>query len=190
LHRRQSDAAKRLRRARAGAFIDDYLASHPCTDCGEHDPVVLEFDHLDRKDASLSQLKADGWSTKRLEREIALCEVVCVNCHRRRTARRGKSWRLDPGTIENDPTLLPAEKRNMMLIREVFADGRCVDCGLADFLVLEFDHIGEKRGNVIALAKRGCGVKTLDLEISRCQIRCANCHRRRTRLAWDRSQAA
>jgi hypothetical protein len=180
-HRRQSYAAKQRRRAQARAYIDSYLATHPCTDCGERDVLVLEFDHVGRKEAGLSVLIADGWSEKRIIREIKACQVVCVNCHRRRTARRWSSWRTNPSKIETDPHLLPGERRNMALIRDLLREGACVDCGLKDLLVLEFDHIGQKRHRVTVLARRGCSLATLEAEIAQCEIRCANCHRRRTR---------
>ncbi len=70
----------------------------------------------------------------------------------------------------------------MKLIQQTLASTPCVDCGLLDLLLLEFDHIGDKRGNVIAMARRGCALKTLQNEIARCQVRCANCHRRRTQI--------
>ena len=68
-------------------FVFRYLLSHPCVDCGEADPVVLDFDHVrGTKRANLSFLIARAASVKTLRAEIDKCEVRCANCHRRRTA--------------------------------------------------------------------------------------------------------
>lgn len=58
-----------------------------CVDCGERDPVVLDFDHLRDKEFDISQSPA-RYSWDRIEAEIQKCEVVCANCHRRRTHTR------------------------------------------------------------------------------------------------------
>ena len=55
-----------------------------------------------------------------------------------------------------------------------------MDCGERDTLVLEFDHVDTKFANVTRLAWFGCSIATIDAEIARCEIRCANCHRRVT----------
>lgn len=65
-----------------------YFHNHPCVDCGETDPIVLEFDHLqDKKFAISAGIRNRNWAD--VLDEIAKCEVVCANCHRRRTIMRG-----------------------------------------------------------------------------------------------------
>jgi ribosomal protein L37AE/L43A len=58
----------------------------------------------------------------------------------------------------------------------------CVDCGEDDQVVLEFDHRpGEtKRFNIGDAARRCFSVASVEAEIAKCDIRCANCHRRMT----------
>jgi hypothetical protein len=71
--------------------------------------------------------------------------------------------------------------RNSSLILEYLQQHPCVDCGESDPLVLEFDHVrGEKKYNVSDLIRRYAGWKTIMAEIDKCDIRCANCHRRAT----------
>ncbi|MGH3339528.1 MAG: hypothetical protein ACRDPL_11940 [Propionibacteriaceae bacterium] len=57
----------------------------PCVDCGEQNPVILDFDHIGVKRSGVVQLADRECSLARLEREIAECEVRCANCHRKRT---------------------------------------------------------------------------------------------------------
>ena len=83
----QAAEAKRRLRLERTTFLLEYFATHPCIDCGEPDPVVLEFDHLRDKSFDIGQkLLHRNW--RAILDEIAKCEVVCANCHRRRTARR------------------------------------------------------------------------------------------------------
>jgi hypothetical protein len=68
-------------------FLVDYFAAHPCVDCGESDPRVLEFDHQRDKTFNIgSGMRDRPWQD--VLDEIAKCEVRCANCHRRRTAVR------------------------------------------------------------------------------------------------------
>ena len=62
------------------------------------------------------------------------------------------------------------------------ADHPCVDCGESDPRCLEFDHRdpGTKTANVATLVQRAGAWKVILAEIEKCDVRCANCHRRRT----------
>ena len=78
----------KIARDRIRAFITAHLKANPCVDCGETDPVILEFDHLKTKDFNISDAARKGVSIKKLNDEIAKCEVRCANCHRRKTYER------------------------------------------------------------------------------------------------------
>ena len=74
-------------------FVYDYLNSHPCVDCGEADPIVLEFDHRGDKKFDISTKLYCGTSLETLKMEIEKCDVRCANCHRRRHAICANQWK-------------------------------------------------------------------------------------------------
>lgn len=74
---------RRELRKRMRSFIQEYLATHPCVDCGQTDPLVLEFDHVfgQRK----ATIASTSWGTfDEFMREVAKCQVRCANCHTKR----------------------------------------------------------------------------------------------------------
>ena len=86
--RRQAAAnTKRIR-----TWMMEYFTNHPCIDCGETDPVVLEFDHRDptTKVAAVSQMIPSN-SLAVVKQEVAKCDVRCANCHRRKNAK-DQNW--------------------------------------------------------------------------------------------------
>jgi hypothetical protein len=81
---RTSVCTRPLRR-RNLLFLAECLREHPCVACGESNPVVLDFHHTAGKTAGVVQLAGRECALAVLEREIAACEVLCANCHRRHT---------------------------------------------------------------------------------------------------------
>jgi hypothetical protein len=68
-------------------YVWNYLLNHPCVDCGESDPVVLEFDHQKDKISGVGKMSSKQVSISKLQAEIDKCQIRCCNCHRRKTAR-------------------------------------------------------------------------------------------------------
>lgn len=68
--------------------VFEYLLTHPCVECGERDIIVLEFDHRTQTTKRFDVMSAThGHSWKTVLEEIKKCDVVCANCHKRRTAK-------------------------------------------------------------------------------------------------------
>lgn len=239
------------RRAEVREKIIEYLREHPCIDCGEHDIVVLEFDHVGDKVADISVYAGGGRTWARVKAEIDKCEVRCANCHRRKTRERSFRRRAltvevqTPARINPPPVQLSLEatlgirtcrvcgktkpliefpyrslrrqtrqwicllcqreytndwysrnrKRQIAnakersrhataelknRVREYLLGHPCVDCGESDADVLDFDHLREKKANVSTLVQSAVSWESLAHEIAKCEVRCANCHRRRT----------
>jgi hypothetical protein len=178
--------------------MHDFFRTAECTDCGLGDFAVLELDHRDpqhkRDDVSNLVRQSHGWPT--IAREIAKCDVVCANCHRKRTAIRF-GWRrllgleelvLPPLPNRGTPdyerikwtrSRLARLHRNWSHIFEYLRLHPCERCGEANPVVLEFDHLRDKLREVTVIAAFG-GWADLLAEIEKCRVLCANCHRRHT----------
>lgn len=76
---------------------------------------------------------------------------------------------------------------NFKHLIEYYKTHPCIDCGETDFRVLQFDHRDslEKKANIGNWMGSKNWPEILE-EIKKCDIRCANCHLRRTivQLNW------
>ncbi len=97
---RQAIAQRLAHRELNRREVLSYLATHPCIDCGITNAVVLEFDHRDpsSKLTEVSRMiSSKRWP--RVMAEIEKCDVRCINCHRRKTAR-DFGWSKVAGSVE------------------------------------------------------------------------------------------
>ena len=67
-------------------------------------------------------------------------------------------------------------------VRDYLSTHPCVNCGESDIVVLEFNHkdATTKRNNVSMIMKTNHSLKVLIEEIEKCEVLCANCHKRAT----------
>jgi hypothetical protein len=86
---------RKIYKQRSCSFVLEYLQAHPCMDCGEADVVVLEFDHRDpsTKMYNIGTMLDRCFKSEKILEEISKCDVVCANCHKRRTAKQQAWWK-------------------------------------------------------------------------------------------------
>ena len=107
---------------------------------------------------------------------------MCAACHR----EYANSWyeRKVGGLIR--PVRRGATRgqrqRNASFVRDHLGSHPCVDCGEAEIMLLEFDHLRDKIGDISTMVRRGVAIDELHAEIAKCDVRCANCHRRATAM--------
>lgn len=73
---------KKTARQKVIEFVQEYKSRQSCVDCGEDNPIVLDFDHLYDKKFKISGINRRYHSLETVKDEIAKCEIRCANCHR------------------------------------------------------------------------------------------------------------
>jgi len=76
------------------AWFRRYKQTLCCEVCGENHPACLDFHHIDPSQKKFSvSAKRDRPSLKQLQEEIAKCQVLCANCHRKEHYRQKEKER-------------------------------------------------------------------------------------------------
>lgn len=155
-----------ITRSERREFISS-LKNVPCADCCLSYPsYCMDFDHVrGTKRRGLSNMVDYG--REAILEEAAKCDVVCANCHRVRTGSRCKQT--------SSPRYLKGQER-LNRLKAV----PCKDCGLRfPAIAMDFDHVRGVKAYSLALMKELKWTRVLE-EVSKCEVVCAVCHRKRT----------
>jgi hypothetical protein len=99
--------------------------------------------------------------------------TYCRGCD---TDRRRQIEKEQPGYFADKTRASMTRKRDWL---KSLKDRPCADCGVRyPFYVMDFDHRGDKSFNIGA--GRGRSLASLQAEVGKCDVVCANCHRERT----------
>lgn len=91
--KKQIFAARKIRQADTQEKLCDIFKASACVLCGISDPMVLEFDHLFDKVNDISAMLANYRSWESIEKEISKCQILCANCHKKKTHIEQNSYR-------------------------------------------------------------------------------------------------
>jgi len=65
-------------------------------------------------------------------------------------------------------------------LKEIKENSGCVDCGETNHIVLDFDHLKNKKYGISRMIHDGFSWQAIKKEIEKCEVVCSNCHRIRT----------
>lgn len=117
-----------------------------------------------------------NWKVKNIKR-ASYCRV-CSRKYVKEHYQKNKKYYVDKAKKRN----IEFKKKEIEFLGKYLQSHHCIDCGENDILVLEFDHKNraDKTEDISIMLRRRLAFKTLVEEIAKCEVRCANCHRRKT----------
>jgi hypothetical protein len=181
--RRKTHGLSDLRRARARLqSIVDAWKEQGCIDCGYQDIRAIDPDHVDSdsKVHRVSRLVQLCASAQRIRDELEKCVPRCARCHRRRThQQRFARIRLADRVPPSWRRRLEMQDANDVIKLSY----GCADCGWNGWARgLDWDHVrGIKVSTIAIMIARLDPWEDVLVEMAKCEVVCANCHRIRTR---------
>lgn len=165
-----------------------------CIDCGgNYISEAMHFDHRpgEKKIRSISQLIDRVVSLETIKTEISKCDLVCVGCHRLRTAFRIEKKLVYSCSLHRvfDPKCRNCDRRERTRKRitdrralvDTFKLGPCIDCGLIFKPVLmDLDHCYDKELDLSTACGSSWSEEKILNEIKKCELVCCWCHVSRT----------
>lgn len=112
-------------------------------------------------------------------RERGTRHYICRSCH----SDYNREWWAKNRVVQMPRIRRNRRKRHREIeqrIWDILLKSACVDCGETDLAVLHFDHLGDKVDDISTMWRRRRSWDSIALEIARCEVRCANCHARKT----------
>jgi hypothetical protein len=77
------------------SFLKEY-AKDGCSICKEKEFACLDFDHIDNKDYNISSMINRRYSLDKIKKELKKCQILCANCHRKKTAKEFGWYKMLP----------------------------------------------------------------------------------------------
>lgn len=104
-------------------------------------------------------------------------QEVCRECNRassRKYYRENREHHIRVIRLRSDARRLASQA----FVADYLREHPCIDCGVADLRVLDFDHRPDsaKRDGVMQPVRNGFSIPTIAAEIAKCDVRCRNCH--------------
>jgi hypothetical protein len=159
-----------------------------CKDCLRREAGRMSF-VTGRKVCNVCNVEKDFAEYQEQKRGIGNRRACCKECEKKK--RELKEYRSKKGCVRTKAwRLLRRERRRAQILK--YLEGHpCVDCGASDPRILEFDHNPDKGAKSfnIGLEGRNMPFYLIEHEMTKCDVRCANCHRLKTsernKLHWS-----
>ena len=153
-------------------WLDEYKREKGCEFCGEDDSNCLILHHTggEKKEANIAMVFAK-WPWSRVLEEMESCSVLCANCHRKLHFREKTGNRRE-------------RKGRRIAVREWFREYKeslsCELCGENSSECISFHHRSQddKTDDVATLVAGNRKREYIIAERGKCDIFCANCHRK------------
>jgi 5-methylcytosine-specific restriction endonuclease McrA len=158
------DPEKEYTRAMAKKLILIDELGGRCRNCGEDNPIVLDFHHIGGKNFSISRMSNSRLSV--IREESKKCELLCSNCH----------------SLEHFKNSRNGREMTKLRLDKDFTE--CQRCGIKpdNLCCLDFHHTNPstKKFEISDAILRKMAVSVFDLneELNKCEALCKNCHRK------------